>query len=363
MVNLILKTNNLTTGFVPAPPPIAPTYTFRIKGNNTATVPTTDLNGIAITNTNGVTMFNDPIRGYVFNLSGNNFLRINVNEATNITRTFWASSSTPASGSGNVYSSINFPVLFFGGNRLTVAPNFPNGERIVSSIIQTTTWVFYAITLSPTSLSLYLNGSLIADNTVNESWGGDSTAIQFGAYDSGNFYTGYLDDMRLYSSVLTPKQISTIYNETAIGITPTPTLPDVITSKVFLWEVNLENLLGNMFRNYERFNICLKYISGITSVSNKNALVKLSGLPFTNVYNLGGKNNTDIVIASLSFNLDTIQQNYSIPQYYQFTQQKNAYILISLLDISDGTDCKALINQCVFSFDITGDENFKKYLN
>jgi hypothetical protein len=142
------------------------------------------------------------------------------------------------------------------------------------------------------------------------------------------------------------------------GDTPAP-----VNSKVLLWEVNFENLLGNMFRNYERFNICLKYISGITSVSNKNALVKLSGLPFTNVYNLGGKNNTDIVIASLSFNLDTIQQNYSIPQYYQFTQQKNAYILISLLDISDGTDCKALINQCVFSFDITGDENFKKYLN
>jgi hypothetical protein len=198
----------------PPAPPSAPAYTFRIKGSS-STVPVTDYNGNTVTNNRGVTMFNDPIRGYVFNLLGSNFLSINVNESTNITRTFWASTSTPASGSGNVYSSSNFPVFFFGTDRLNVYPNFPNGGRIISSIVQTTTWVFYAITLSPTSLSLYLNGSLVADNTVNENWGGDSSTIQFGAFESGNFYKGYLDDMRLYSSILTPEQIRTIYNESA----------------------------------------------------------------------------------------------------------------------------------------------------
>ena len=64
-VNLILK----TTSIYPTKPIITDDYTFRVKGNS-AIVPTTDVKYIPFSNTGGVTMYNDPIRGYVFHQYG-----------------------------------------------------------------------------------------------------------------------------------------------------------------------------------------------------------------------------------------------------------------------------------------------------
>jgi cell shape-determining protein MreC len=60
-------------------------------------------------------------------------------------------------------------------------------------------------------MSVYVNGNLI--QTVSETYVGETNSpIQFGAYGPGNFYTGLIDDMRLYQSTLTATQILDIYN-------------------------------------------------------------------------------------------------------------------------------------------------------
>jgi hypothetical protein len=72
-------------------------------------------------------------------------------------------------------------------------------------------------------MSVYVNGNLI--QTVSETYVGETnSAIQFGAYGAGNFYTGLIDDMRLYQSTLTASQINRIYNndELPIQIQVTP---------------------------------------------------------------------------------------------------------------------------------------------
>jgi len=195
---------------------VLPAYSFRVKGNGTSTVPTTDIISSSLTNTGSVTMYNDSTRGYVFNFSGANYLSIAVSTPVTSTKTFWVSSSTPTAGGGNVFSGNNYPIWFSGRTNLQANSNFPNGTNVYSSKTQIITWVFYAVTTTATSTSIYVNG--IFDVTASTTYSGDTSPIQFGAYTGTSNYTGYLDDMRLYPSVLSDAQILSIYNESVSSV-------------------------------------------------------------------------------------------------------------------------------------------------
>lgn len=189
-------------------------YSLRVKGSST-TVPTVDLVGNTLNNVGGVTMYKDATRGYVFNFTGANYLYFNstVTTPTNVTRTYWVSTLTPNASGGNTISSSFFPNFFGNSSYLNVSPNFQmaNQANITSTTPQTTTWIFYAVTVSSSTLSLYVNGTLQQSVSISN-WGGDTSTIDIGAYKSTNFYTGYLDDIRQYPSVLSAAQILAIYN-------------------------------------------------------------------------------------------------------------------------------------------------------
>jgi hypothetical protein len=102
---------------------LLPQYSFRVKGLS-LTVPTTDIGGFPLTNTNGVIMVNDSVRGFVFSFSGANYLSLNPNQTLiTQTRTFWLSSATANSGNGCVYCSNKFLLYFLGGTLLKCYPN------------------------------------------------------------------------------------------------------------------------------------------------------------------------------------------------------------------------------------------------
>jgi hypothetical protein len=207
-------------------------YTFRVKGTTT-TVPTTDVSGTPILNKLGngistgslVTMYNDPSRGYVFSFSGSNYLQINLNNAATHTKTFWVSSSTPESGGGAVFSSVYNPHSFEGGKKLVSSFLTDNGSggfvvtQDISTLTQGLSWTFYAITVTATStastsFSVYINGVLSSTKQLPgpaPKWINDSN-FQFGASGGDYRYTGYLDDIRFYPSVLSDTQILQIYN-------------------------------------------------------------------------------------------------------------------------------------------------------
>jgi hypothetical protein len=190
-------------------------YVFQLNGG-TASVPLKDSTNIyTITNTGPVSMANDTIYGYVFNFTGANYLTIQNTLTTPVTatRTFWLSTSTPSSGAGNVMSSNNWPNWFAQTNTFGSQASYPSGTRITAATSQTTTWKFYAVTVSSTQLAIYVNGNTTPDATITPtSWTGDLSAIQIGAYQSGNFYTGYITKIRSYNFVLTPSQITALYN-------------------------------------------------------------------------------------------------------------------------------------------------------
>jgi hypothetical protein len=189
-------------------------WVFRVQ-SSTLIVPTT-VDGITLTNTN-VSMINDTIRGSVFNFSGNAFLSLIKPTPVNSTKTFWLKMPIFTSGNNNVYSTTKMPIWFNGGSFLTVAVNFGlgGGGDVVSTIAQTSgAWIFYAITTTATQTLLYVNGNLV--KTGNLTWGGDTAAINFGAYSGASFLTGRLDDMRLYSSTLTASDINALYTRTLL---------------------------------------------------------------------------------------------------------------------------------------------------
>ena len=189
-------------------------WVFRVQ-SSTLTVPTT-VDGITLNNTN-VSMINDTIRGSVFNFGGNAFLSLIQPSPVNSTKTFWLKMPIFTSGANNAYSTTKMPVWFNGGTFLTVAVNFGigGGGDVVSTVAQTSgAWIFYAITTTASQTLLYVNGVLV--RTGNLVWGGDTAAINFGAYRGSSFLKGRLDDMRLYSSTLTATDIDTIYTRTLL---------------------------------------------------------------------------------------------------------------------------------------------------
>jgi hypothetical protein len=199
--NIIEKVGGVVTG-----------YTFKVKGS-TSTVPTTDICGTTLTNFSSVIMYLDATRGYVFSFSGSNYLSINIATPTICTRTFWLSTNNTSfpGVDANVFTSSNFPI-YFPANKMAL--NFAvNSQNIDCTIQQGASWIFYAVTVTATNAYVYVNGSSVANvSSSYASWSGDSTASRFGSYNgTGNNYTGYIDDMRMYPFVLSAKQIASIY--------------------------------------------------------------------------------------------------------------------------------------------------------
>ena len=185
----------------------ASTYNFRVK-SVTNVVPLT-ADGYNINNIGVVQMINDATRGYVFNFTGANFLSLGLATPVNSTKSFWLSSSTPTTSGGNAFSTIKCPIWFNSNTTLRAGVNFPSPTNVISTIAQTSTWLFYTITTSATTTTMYVNGTQVA--TASVAWTGDTATMFFGAYNSGNNLTGKLDDIRFYSSILTPTEIETLF--------------------------------------------------------------------------------------------------------------------------------------------------------
>ena len=194
--------------------PAVSLWTFRVKGS-TLVVPAT-VDGLPLTNTN-VVMITDAKRGPVFSFSGNGFLSINQATPVNSTKTFWVMIPKFSFANNNVFSSIRMPVWFNGTTFLRASVNFGvgGGGEVISTVAQTSgVWKFYAITTTATTTNLYVDGVLV--KTGNFAWGGDTAVINLGAYMGTSFFSGRLDDMRLYSSTLSATEINTIYTSTLL---------------------------------------------------------------------------------------------------------------------------------------------------
>jgi hypothetical protein len=184
-------------------------YIFRVKSFSSEVPSVVD--GLTLINTNNVTMIYDGSRGYVFSFNGLNSLRLNVATPVASTKTFWLSVGNPANEFNNVYSTVTRPIYFLKTSFLKAFVNFSTtNTKVESNVPQTVEWKFYAVTVSATETKMYVNGILI--QTQQASSNGETNPIYFGCYENSAFYTGLIDDMRMYDSVLPPDYIQRMYS-------------------------------------------------------------------------------------------------------------------------------------------------------
>jgi len=135
-------------------------------------------------------------------------------------------------------------------------------------------------------------------------------------------------------------------------------------SSMTWYNVNLRILLGDMFDDYKRFNLCLNTIATgiaptITS-SGLNNYIRVSGLPFINqTYNVKSTNNSGVTVLGAFY----FTSGGAISQYYYSNNiatfdknQELCNITIEYYDIANdvlANPSAAYPNQ-VFIFDIIG---------
>jgi hypothetical protein len=145
----------------------------------------------------------------------------------------------------------------------------------------------------------------------------------------------------------------------------------------FTWNnINLRNLLGDMYDKYDRFNLCLNCISSaytgsaLSGTNNSQVLIRLTGLPWIGCnYNISSTginaNNIYTIITSFKFSSSTPQE--PLTQYFNesiATFSKNSDIIsitidyLRLVDLSS-PDTTNTYPQVSFIFDIYGIDDYK----
>ena len=147
--------------------------------------------------------------------------------------------------------------------------------------------------------------------------------------------------------------------------------------------INLRTLLGDMYNDYDLFNLCLSSIatskptaSISTDADNLNVIVKVSGLPFINqTYDVAhGHNKTDATVCAFQFNASDPKIEFYYDNVMTFGKnQEQCNITISYERIIDGkspsytavlppktASVVSPFPHCVFNFDIFGVEKYSK---
>jgi len=134
--------------------------------------------------------------------------------------------------------TININRISSGSNVLSINYNIKNANNVTSQYgsniigsISTNTWYHLAVTYDSSTLISYINGQHVNDVDIIGQFtqlGNISTSIPIMRIgDNGNIasntstlyggFNGYIDDFRIYGSVLTPAQITQIYNNNAFS--------------------------------------------------------------------------------------------------------------------------------------------------
>jgi hypothetical protein len=130
--------------------------------------------------------------------------------------------------------------------------------------------------------------------------------------------------------------------------------------------INLRNLLGNLFNRYNKFKICLTSIGNvntttIASVADRVLNVNMRGLQWINqTYDTSNQTNTStVILTTITFNsANGISVNYTgeIGWAFQKSESNTIDINVFLNRVSDGTTPNINYNESVFCFSIYGIE-------
>jgi hypothetical protein len=208
---------------------------------------------------------------------------------TNFTVSFWAKRSIYDANYRTILDSgvTNGINIYFWSNRTYIGNKTTSVFGGINGYINT--WQFYTITSNGSYVKLYLNGSLIAQDNLLISH--SLNPIKLGNTTTPLYFNGYIDELKIYNTILTSSQIAyQYYNYTTITTTSTTsttspsttttTQPDSYNETHIKFDVGLNTtaykikLCNNSECNY--YNVNKEY--NISPASDYNAYLMFNQL-------------------------------------------------------------------------------------
>jgi hypothetical protein len=206
-----------------------------------ATVPAADSLGNPLTALPGAANLSvalDPTRGYV--LGTNGYLNTAVPIGNSYSKALWVyanvdTTSLPMYALASTNGAPGSHYLWSNGGVLKAGQGLVGGVPTsvtdpAAALFPSNTWVHVAYTYDQAANAavLYKNGVAVASNTAVAAWNSGGTGrVCIGGFANGSAsWRGFLDDVRVYGSVLTAQQIQQMYGlpvpPTLAGFTATP---------------------------------------------------------------------------------------------------------------------------------------------
>lgn len=95
-------------------------------------------------------------------------------------------------------------------NSTAISVLISNNEWLSGGAIQTNSWAHVTITDDGTTSRLYVNGEEVDNDTNRVGFTINALADSYGG-SSDERFTGFLDDVRIYNTVLTPSEVESLY--------------------------------------------------------------------------------------------------------------------------------------------------------
>ncbi len=200
------------------------------------------------------------------------------------TGTSWSVFMAPDT-SAQSYQYENYIGMLHSGTSLTVERYNNSGARpsVLSAATETNVWKKYALVIEEGQTTLYVDGTattLASDYKLSDIVG-DNGIFQVGKanWGSGEFFTGYIDEMSIYSRALSEQEINAAEQETTV-------------------KVNYVDVNGNMLLESDEVSI-LTGVEISTSNIPYDRLIEIDGVSYvvSEITNLGTvTDGTDVTI-------------------------------------------------------------------
>jgi len=146
-----------------------------------------------------------------------------------VTVTFWANSDATGSNrriveTGPIFTNDTGFAVYFDGSDIEAALRQDGaGYMIRYCALTAGSWTHYAVTFDNSTaggtIAIYINGSSQSLNATGDTKSGSGNfatqLVNVGSRNNGaaDFYDGLLDDVRIYSGLLSGAQITTVMND------------------------------------------------------------------------------------------------------------------------------------------------------
>lgn len=163
-------------------------------------------------------------RRYVLQTGPSGYMRANTYDiTTNYTKMMWVFPLTNLMTNQNILSTgttTNQPRHYFWYNSIPYITAGHSSSNSINNYVtdpsptSPNTWTHFAVTYDNTSttMTLYRNGSNVALTTNSQlNWSGGLNVFSIGAFNTVSKFTGYVDNVRLFSRAITEWEVKYIY--------------------------------------------------------------------------------------------------------------------------------------------------------